>query len=129
METPNDDKMDSGRVGYRDIYRAVGESEARIKEHITLVMLPITAAVADHESRIRKIEELGSQEARDALAAATALELRVEAVEHFVSNTADRRTGAMLILGAQRSFVILIGVLLTIVIGVADLSARLATGH
>jgi hypothetical protein len=129
METPNDDKMDSGRVGYRDIYRAVGESEARIKEHITLVMLPITAAVADHETRIRRIEELGSQEARDALAAATALELRVEAVEHAVNNTADRRTGAMLILGAQRSFVILIGVLLTIVIGVADLSARLATGH
>lgn len=47
-----DDPQASDKVGFRDIYRAVGESESRIKEHVSLVLLPITQAVADHEKRI-----------------------------------------------------------------------------
>lgn len=53
MTAPEDSELhDSGKVGFRDIYRAVGESETRIKEHISLVLLPISTQLADHESRL-----------------------------------------------------------------------------
>lgn len=52
MTASDDSTSPEARVGFRDIYRAVGESESRIKEHMSLVLMPITSAVADHEKRI-----------------------------------------------------------------------------
>lgn len=57
MTMSADDQTQSDKVGFRDIYRAVGESESRIKEHVSLVLLPITQAVADHEKRISDHED------------------------------------------------------------------------
>jgi len=45
-----------GRVGFRDIYRAVTESEVRVTAAIERATAPINVAVADHEIRIRAIE-------------------------------------------------------------------------
>lgn len=84
-ETTTEETRADGRVGFRDIYRAVNESEARIKEHISLVLLPISATIADHEIRIRTIETDGSQEARDALAATVVLDGRVSTVEKHIA--------------------------------------------
>jgi hypothetical protein len=50
------DDTSNERVGFRDIYRAVTESETRIKEHISLVLLPLATQIADHELRLSKVE-------------------------------------------------------------------------
>ncbi len=73
MTANSEEAPTSDKVGFRDIYRAVGESEARIKEHVTLILLPITNAVADHETRLRVIEESVAPLARDAAAKAVLL--------------------------------------------------------
>lgn len=51
MSTPPD-----SRIGFRDIYRAVGESEARITNLINERFGALGKDVGDHESRIRVIE-------------------------------------------------------------------------
>ena len=44
------------RIGFRDIYRAVGESEARITARINEAFNALSKDAADHEARIRVIE-------------------------------------------------------------------------
>jgi hypothetical protein len=80
----------SDKVGFRDIYRAVGESETRIKEHISLVLLPIASSLADHEMRIRSIEEKGSGEAQEAMSKALVLAAEHEALTKRVDKHDDR---------------------------------------
>ncbi len=46
----------SGPLSWRDIYRAVGDSETRIKEHIDAVLQPMALQLADHEVRLRARE-------------------------------------------------------------------------
>jgi hypothetical protein len=118
---PND-----GRVGFRDIYRAVNESESRIKEHMTLLLLPVVTQVADHENRIRTIETQGSDEARQALARTDLLDTRLTIVENAQNATVERRTGSLAILSAQRSFIILIGVIATLFLTILILLDRVA---
>ena len=65
------------RVGFRDIYRAVNESEVRIVARIDTALLTITGAVADHEQRLRKLEGETVTDARDAKIAATKLSARI----------------------------------------------------
>lgn len=86
------------KVGFRDIYRAVEGAESRIKEHISLALLPFatqlaehSGKLADHEGRIRAIEELGSTEARLALANTVELDARVTVVEKDID--AGREAG------------------------------------
>lgn len=78
------------KVGFRDIYRAVGESETRIKEHISLTLLPIVNSLADHEIRLRNIEEKGSVEAREAMAKAEVLAVGHAALVARVDSHDDR---------------------------------------
>lgn len=44
------------RIGFRDIYRAVGESEARITSRINETFIALSKDAEDHEARIRTIE-------------------------------------------------------------------------
>jgi hypothetical protein len=88
--TPSSEDMPSEKVGFRDIYRAVGESESRIKEHISLVLLPLTTQMADHETRLRNIEENGSAEAREAMQKAAILATEHRALVSRVDAHDDR---------------------------------------
>lgn len=92
--TPPEDAVPSDRVGFRDIYNAVGGAESRIKEHISLALIPITTQInsimarqTDHETRIRNIEEFGSTEARQALAETVALDSRVNIIEKSIDSS------------------------------------------
>lgn len=97
------------KVGMRDIYRAVNESESRIKEHITLVLLPISAAVADHETRLRNIETNGSLNAQEAVHELADVRSRVTSLENTVNAGIERRAGAFSALANQRSIVMFAG--------------------
>lgn len=132
--TAAEEPTPSDKVGFRDIYRAVGESESRIKEHISLVLLPITAAVADHETRLRTIEDNVAVDARSALKAATlladeqrALSARVDAHDDlFGANAAAgierRRIGGITVKGVG-----LIVLVTNFIIGTAVVIVNLLT--
>ena len=89
MNTPVHPDERTAAVSWRDIYRAVSESEIRIVAAINTAVGPLSAASQDHEQRIRHIEvecakardheerirsvELGgSKEAQEAMATAAA---------------------------------------------------------
>lgn len=50
MPTPD------AKVGFRDIYRAVGETETRIMARLDSIALGFSGTLSDHESRIRVLE-------------------------------------------------------------------------
>lgn len=89
------------RVGFRDIYNAVGDSEKRIKEHVSLALLPLSMAMADHETRIRLIEEKGSNEAREAMAKAEIISIEHEELVRRV-DAHDKRFAGQDSAGVER---------------------------
>jgi len=80
METPPTETME-GKVGFRDIYRAVGESEARLTALITAGAVAMTNSAADHEERLRDIEVHGSAGVARSSERITILEHKVETME------------------------------------------------
>lgn len=50
------DTTEHGPLSWRDVYKAVGESEERIVAAIGAAVAPITARQIDHEGRLRAIE-------------------------------------------------------------------------
>lgn len=115
--------MDTGRVGFRDIYRAVGESEARIISRIDNALSPLSASVADHESRLRDLERysaaLTQDERQDALA-------RLAALEGKLSFFTNREIGIFSALGAGKTFLIVLAAVLSPIIAIVALIASLS---
>lgn len=69
----------SGPLSWRDVYKAVNESEARIVEAIRDAVKPLNERQNDHETRIRNLEVHGSVEAQAALAEVRSLAIRHDA--------------------------------------------------
>jgi Arc/MetJ-type ribon-helix-helix transcriptional regulator len=68
-----------GPLSWRDVYKAVHESEARVVEAIRDAVKPLNERQNDHEQRIRSLEVHGSVEAQAALAEVRALAIKHEA--------------------------------------------------
>jgi hypothetical protein len=66
----NGDGYPSGPLSWRDVYKAVGDSEARVIEAIKVAIAPMV----DHEARLRNLEVNGSPEAIEALGRIRTLE-------------------------------------------------------
>lgn len=127
-------------VSWRDIYRAVAESEVRVVAAINAAVQPLSLAASDHEQRIRHIEvecakaqdhesrmraiEMGgSQEAQEAQVAIkalglkhtldyTALDVRLLAIERIETAIEGRQSGIMATLNATQKTVILVAAIL-----------------
>lgn len=78
------------RVGFRDIYRAVGESEARIVAALNAAIAPLTVSSTDHESRLRVIEAAVAPMA----VLATDRDRRLVAVEGMTAGLTSNMVGA-----------------------------------
>lgn len=138
---PEEEQQDPGRVGFRDIYRAVGESEQRIVAALTAAIAPLTASAADHEQRLRQIESNGSPDARDALERVKVLEgivtphiaraaeetLRLGRVEQLAADNRDaiktsieRRQGIFTTLSTQKTIILVLGTIAGVLIGLAQ---------
>ena len=83
MSDTEDTHVTDARIGFRDIYRAVGESEARITSRINEAFTALANDSADHESRIRIIE-----------AAVTPLQLLADSRERRLSAVESVAAGA-----------------------------------
>lgn len=94
-ETAAEETPTEGRVGFRDIYRAVGESEARIVAALNNAINPLALQAQDHEARLRLIEVQGSPEAREALARLAILEASVAPLA-LLQAARDEKTAAAL---------------------------------
>lgn len=100
---------DTGRIGFRDIYRAVNESEARITTRINEAFNALTADAADHEARLRIIEAAVlplsvKAEARDRRIdhVETMSSAALAAIEHYRS----RDSGIFATLGAGKQAIV-----------------------
>lgn len=71
----------TARVGFRDIYRAVGESEGRIVARLDSLVVTLNSTLSDHESRLRNIEQTAVLSASDALRLALDHEGRLSRIE------------------------------------------------
>lgn len=117
------------KVGFRDIYNAVGDSEKRIKEHVSLALLPLTLAMADHEARIRSIEEKGSDEARAALAAAEVLGTRVTVIEKSMSDVVSAGVERRRLASLTNKFLAATVLISNFVLGLIVMFANLLSAH
>lgn len=111
----------NGRVGFRDIYRAVGESEARIIERIDMVA---AGPIADHESRLRAIENGIAPSIAADHAALAALAVRMTAVETAASFFKDREIGVFSTLGGIKTTIIMVAAMLGPILAVVALVAK-----
>lgn len=93
----------SGPLSWRDVYRAVGESEQRIIASVNAAVLPLTQAQADHETRLRSVETLAASVPAIKVEE-TALALRLTALEQHNL----RESGVFTTLGAGKTLLLFI---------------------
>ena len=120
-----------GRPGWRDVYRAVGESEERIKDAIREAVQPLADKASDHEERLRKIEsgDLPWVNRLDKSAQETHADQgrRLGAVEQKVEFYTNRESGILSTLSAGQKFVLMLIGIITASGVVVDILTRLAS--
>jgi hypothetical protein len=80
----------SAPLSWRDIYRAVTESEVRIVASINNAVGPVAAQAQDHEVRLRHIEQNGGPVSREALRQVTALGIKLDLTNAVAADAKDR---------------------------------------
>lgn len=95
-----DHDNNSGPLSWRDVYRAVSESEDRVIAAIKDAIAPLTASAADHEARLRVVE------------------IQTRAMS-------DQRAGVVSALTAGQKTVLLLTALIAAGVAVIDLVSRL----
>lgn len=95
-------------LSWRDVYRAVEQSEKRIIEAVNAAVQPLSDTSKDHEQRIRRLEQDGSQVARDALRATVALGNKYDRVEEQVNAFTNREKGIFATLTTAQKVALLV---------------------
>lgn len=107
--TTGDDIVTNGQpLSWRDVYKAVNDSEVRVTAAITQGVAQLTTAMSDHEARIRRLETDGSPESREALRVANAALLKAEAAASAGLVINARGQGIMSVLSASQRFLLLL---------------------
>lgn len=106
----------TGALSWRDVYKAVNESEKRIIDAIGTAVTPLKDASSDHENRIRSLEREGSVEAREAMRIAVNLETKHETLASQVAFNTNRQQGMVAAMSVGKKFILLV---ISIIGGVA----------
>lgn len=114
----------NGRVGFRDIYRAVGESEARVVAAIQAVAGPLSDRAADHESRLRSLEVDGPLLARANRVIIDRQEERLAYNSKVVDNFIAREQGIFSTLGAGKTTILTLAALVGPILAILALYSR-----
>ena len=142
-------------VSWRDIYRAVAESEVRVVAAINAAVQPLNISASDHEMRIRHIEvecakaqdheqrmraieQGGSPEAQEAAESVkalgvkhamdyAALDVRMLAIERIETALEGRQSGIMATLNATQRTVILVAAILGMALTINHIITDLIT--
>jgi hypothetical protein len=110
----------SAPLSWRDVYRAVSESETRIVAAIREATVPIATTQADHETRLRKLEMEGSSVAHDAKRSVDALWIKQEALKAQVEAMIATKEGAFTTVGIGKQIIIIAMAMMGTAIAVAE---------
>jgi hypothetical protein len=132
MPDPKEDYMTAGDgpLSWRDVYRAVNESEERILKAISDAVAPLGQASRDHEERIRAIETgnlawvLKVREAADKTHEGQGR--RIGELENQVNFLTNRESGILSTLGAGRAVILVVVAVAGLVIALTNLTVRLS---
>lgn len=122
--TPTDST--DARVGFRDIYRAVTESEVRVTAAIERAVSPLTAQAADHEVRIRALEAASPS---DQKAAISTLRDDVMRIEQELSNAAAIAGRRATDVGIAQKTLITIVIVSNFILGLVVMFTNLIAAH
>lgn len=114
------------RVGFRDIYRAVTESEVRVTAAIERAVSPLTAQAADHEVRLRALEAVNPSDQKAAIAALSTDVLRIEQELSNAAAIAGRRATDV---GIAQKTLITVVIVSNFVLGLVVLLTTLIAEH
>ena len=117
----------SGPLSWRDVYRAVNESEQRIIRAVNDAVGPLAAARTDHEVRIRALEIGGSPHAQQLQRDVDAQGIRITAAEKAQDLAAAKAGGIISTFSATQKFILTMAAAAGVIIAVLDLISRLAT--
>lgn len=95
-------------LSWRDVYRAVEQSEKRIIEAVNSAVQPLSDTSKDHEQRIRRLEQEGSMTAREALRVAIALGVKYDVVDEQINAFTNREKGIFQTLSSAQKVALLI---------------------
>jgi hypothetical protein len=118
----------SAALSWRDVYRAVSESEDRIIAAVKDSVGPLRTISDDHEMRIRKIEAEGSAEAREALRVAIALGVRLDGIAQRVNDNTAARKGMFDTLSAGNRTILFIAAFIGMVAVLLDIFSKYLGG-
>lgn len=107
-------------LSWRDVYKAVNDSETRIIAAVNTAVEPLVKSSADHELRLRKLEMEGSSVAHDAKRSVDALWIKHDALKLAVDANTNSRKGALETVGLGRQAIILIMAMMGTAIAVAE---------
>jgi hypothetical protein len=113
---PDDTPSNSPALSWRDVYKAVGESETRVVAAINDLATRLLNTTGDHENRLRVVEAQSSQVPILKIEE-TALAVRVSALE----NHNQREQGVFTTLGAGKTFLLVLSGILSPIIAVVAL--------
>lgn len=115
-DSEDTDVTNSPALSWRDVYKAVNDSQVTILKAIEDATKPIALSQADHETRLRKLELEGSTEARDAKRSVDALWIKHDALKVQVEANTNSRAGFLSALSAGQKVIVLLGTILGIVV-------------
>ena len=122
--TPTDNT--DARVGFRDIYRAVTESEVRVTAAIERAVSPLTAQAADHEVRLRALEAVSPSDQKQAIAA---LREDVARIEQDLSNAAAIAGRRATDVGIAQKTLVTIVIVSNFILGLVVMFTNLISAH
>jgi len=106
------DSPDHVALSWRDVYRAVYESEERIIAAVKDATRPLKDATDDHEARLRVLESLGCVKGQDALRVSTAVGAKLDALTLLVNANTDSRRGFLDTLSGGQRLIVTMGVII-----------------
>ena len=113
-----------GVLSWRDVYKAVGDSEERIIAAMKEAVGPLRVTADDHESRLRKLEMDGCAPARDATETANAVGTKLDALTIFVKANTDSRRGMFDTLGYGQKVLLFTAGMIGMVAVLADILSK-----
>jgi predicted RecB family endonuclease len=116
---------DNQPLSWRDVYKAVEQSEQRIVAAINAAVTPLSQQASDHEHRLRTIENNGTPRVQRIEASVTALHARVDILEARETMVEGRQSGVMATLSAGQKTILLFAAIVGIVIAVLDIASHL----
>jgi hypothetical protein len=93
-------------LSWRDVYKAVGDSEERIIAAMKETVRPLHLSSEDHEMRMRKLESDGCASSREAMRVASAVGLKLDALSLIVNTSTAARGGMFATLSAGQKVVL-----------------------